>query len=116
MNTNEEKKKKEFMEEIGKMYDQLKEWEDKTKELSLTEIENKVIELGKRVEEKMMKAVIEEEEKHQTYEKQICPICGGELENKGNKEKRIETRIGSIKLKRKYYYCPNCQKGFFPPG
>jgi len=116
MNTNQEKKKKELMEETVMIFDQLMEWEDKASAPSLTEIENKVIELGKRMEEKMMKAVIDQGEKRQTHEKQVCPICGGELGNKGSKEKRIETQSGSLKLKRKYYYCPNCRKGFFPPG
>jgi uncharacterized protein with PIN domain len=43
-----------------------------------------------------------------------CPECQGELEPKGQKGNRVESRVGSLQLERSYYYCPRCRKGFFP--
>jgi uncharacterized protein with PIN domain len=104
------------MEEVKKLFDQVMEWEENAIEPSLIEIENRVLELRKKLGEKLMKTEMNEEENCQSSKKRVCFVCGGELESKGSKEKRIETQLGSIKLKRKYNCCPNCRKGFFPPA
>jgi hypothetical protein len=45
-----------------------------------------------------------------------CPECGQMCVYKGEKSKVVRTRSGDICLKRAHYYCPQCHKGFFPPG
>ena len=44
-----------------------------------------------------------------------CPMCGGKLHNKGKRTKRIVTLRGETEIKRSYYQCDGCHKGYFPP-
>ena len=45
-----------------------------------------------------------------------CPQCGRKMKNKGRHRRRVVTETGEVELKRAYYYCATCQRGFFPPG
>jgi YgiT-type zinc finger domain-containing protein len=46
-----------------------------------------------------------------------CPNCGGELEKKGKKRRKLATRGGKeVELEREYGVCPKCGQGIFPPG
>jgi hypothetical protein len=45
-----------------------------------------------------------------------CSGCGQEMQYKGLKHRYVRTRTGDVQLERAYYYCPGCQRGFFPPG
>jgi YgiT-type zinc finger domain-containing protein len=47
----------------------------------------------------------------------LCPKCGAELEKKGRKKRKLQTRGGQeIELERQYGECPKCGQGIFPPG
>ena len=47
----------------------------------------------------------------------VCPECGAELQAKGKKERKLQTRGGrEVKLEREYGICPQCGQGIFPPG
>jgi YgiT-type zinc finger domain-containing protein len=47
----------------------------------------------------------------------VCPSCGAELEKKGKKKRKLETRGGqAVELEREYAVCPKCGQGIFPPG
>jgi len=35
---------------------------------------------------------------------------------KGEKNNRVETRVGLMEIERGYFYCPQCKQGIFPPG
>lgn len=43
----------------------------------------------------------------------VC-YCGQIARYQGRREKEYSTTVGSLKLQRAYYHCPNCGKGFFP--
>ena len=46
-----------------------------------------------------------------------CPHCGAELQAKGKKKRKMQTRGGQeIELEREYGICPKCGQGIFPPG
>jgi YgiT-type zinc finger domain-containing protein len=46
-----------------------------------------------------------------------CPECGQELEKKGKKKRKLQTRGGKeIELEREYGVCPKCGAKIFPPG
>lgn len=46
-----------------------------------------------------------------------CPECGGQLESRGEKVRRLIThQERCIELKRSYGVCLACRAGFFPPG
>lgn len=116
MKTNQEKLKVEFMAEAELLFDQLMKWDEETSEPNMTQIENIILKIRQQLGEKMAQSLLVRQEKRQPTEKMICPNCRSELENKGQKKNRIESQIGSIQLERSYYYCPECRKGFFPPG
>ena len=40
--------------------------------------------------------------------------CGKEVKRAGEHERTVETMIGEIKLKRPYFWCESCKKGFYP--
>ncbi|RLG29502.1 hypothetical protein DRN97_11780 [Methanosarcinales archaeon] len=44
----------------------------------------------------------------------VCPRCGKEVKRAGEHERTVETMIGEIKLKRPYFWCESCKKGFYP--
>jgi YgiT-type zinc finger domain-containing protein len=47
----------------------------------------------------------------------VCPNCGAELEAKGKKGRKLQTRGGrEVEIEREYGICPKCGQGIFPPG
>ena len=47
----------------------------------------------------------------------VCPNCGVEMEKKGKKKRKMQTRGGrEVELEREYGICPKCGQGIFPPG
>ena len=116
MKRSQEKLKAEFMEEAEALFDELMVWEGENKEPDLTQIEEIVLKLRKRFGEQLAQAVIQRQEKRQPAKKISCPQCGGELVTKGEKNNRVETRVGLMEVERVYYYCPQCKQGIFPPG
>jgi uncharacterized protein with PIN domain len=116
MKKNAEELKAEFLAGAEELFDELMEWDDNTPEVTLTQLEEVVLKMRKRLGEQMAEAVVERQETRQPAEKQVCPECGGEMINKGQKDNHVESMLGGIELARSYYYCPKCRKGVFPPG
>jgi YgiT-type zinc finger domain-containing protein len=61
---------------------------------------------------------VSEEERWQTGgEGVVCPNCGAQLEKKGKKKRKLQTRGGQeVEVEREYAVCPQCGQGIFPPG
>jgi uncharacterized protein with PIN domain len=116
MKTSQEKLKAEFLAEAEALFDQLMAWDEQTDEPDLSQIEEIVLQLRQRLGQQLAQAVIARQEKRQPAERMVCPRCQGEVEPKGQKRNRVESRVGSVPLERSYYYCPRCRQGFFPPG
>jgi uncharacterized protein with PIN domain len=116
MKKSRAKLKAEFMAEAEELFDELMAWDEQTQEPDLSQIEEIVLKLRKRIGEQLAQKVLLRQEKRQPAEKIACPQCGEELVSKGLKGKQVETRVGNLQLERGYYYCPQCQQGFFPPG
>jgi len=50
-------------------------------------------------------------------ERPVCPACGGRVEARGAKTRRLTTTYErQITLTRSYAVCPACGTGLFPPG
>ena len=116
MKKSREQLKAAYLQEAEALFDELMEWDEETREPDLTQIEEKILELRKRFGERLAQQVIMRQEERQPAARVICPRCGGEMDPKGMKGNRIETRIGNLEIARDYYYCSNCKQGFFPPG
>src|SRR5512136_3139172 len=83
---------------------------------TLTQFENQVLTTRKVLSEAMLEGVLAGQETRQPAEPVRCPQCGQPTENKGPRTKEVETRAGTLRLRRQYHYCAHCLAGFFPPG
>lgn len=108
--------KVEFIAEAEELFDELMDWDQKTHKPDLTQIEEIILELRERLGKRLAEKVVMRQEQRQPAEKVYCPSCNQEMESKGPKHNRVESRIGSLAIERVYYYCPQCKQGFFPPG
>lgn len=115
MKAEEKKIKKELMTQAEIMIDELLEWDEKNNAPTMTEIEDIVLELRKRMSEKMAQALVGNQEQKQPVPGPTCAKCGKEMRNKGQKGNEVESRVGQIRVERGYYYCPKCKQGVFPP-
>ena len=116
MKPDREKLREEFLAEAGELFDELMDWDDETEAPNMTQIEDMVLELRKRFGQRVVEKIILRQEVRQPAERVMCPQCGEEMEPKGPKGNRVETRIGDLKIERAHYYCRRCKQGFFPPG
>jgi uncharacterized protein with PIN domain len=116
MKKSAEEQKSEFLSEAEELFDELMEWDENKSDVTLTQVEEKVLKIRKRLGEQLAQAVVARQENRQPAEKQNCPECGGEMLDKGQKDNHVESMAGGIKLERNYYYCPKCRQGDFPPG
>ena len=116
MKRTREQIKAELMKQAEREIDRLLEWEETTARPTLTQFENEVLKTRKALSEAMLTGVMTGQESHQPAEAVQCPKCGQPTENKGLQTKEVETRAGTLRLRRQYHYCPHCQAGFFPPG
>jgi uncharacterized protein with PIN domain len=105
-----------FLSEAEELFDELMAWDERTDRPNLTQIEEIVLALRKRFGERIAQQVLLRQEERQPAERVACPQCGKAMATKGLKANQVATRVGSLKLKRGYYYCPGCQQGLFPPG
>jgi uncharacterized protein with PIN domain len=84
--------------------------------MTLTEIEEAALEVGAVLEAAITAELAGAGETRVEPERPHCPRCGNELRHKGYRTKEVITRTGEVKVKRAYYYCQTCRRGFFPPG
>jgi hypothetical protein len=106
----------ELLAEAKEVIGELLDWNEETEAPTLTQIEDAVLELRKRMGERMAELVIEEQEAVRPVPGPACPTCGREMHYKDMKPTRIEARTGEMVLERAYYYCQDCRGGLFPPG
>jgi uncharacterized protein with PIN domain len=85
----------------------------KKDELDLSDIEHLVREAGQQVMQEMTNDLADAEAAKEEEAK--CPECGQRLRYKGKRKRKLVTETGEVSLERRYYYCPTCRKGFFPP-
>ena len=102
--------------EAQEVIDELLDWHDETEAPTLTQMEDIVLELRRRLGERMTEVMIEEQEAVRPVPGPACATCGEEMHYKDMKPTTIEARVGEVKLERAYYYCKQCRSGLFPPG
>jgi DNA repair exonuclease SbcCD ATPase subunit len=108
--------KAEMMTQAELMIDELLDWNEQTSEPTLTQIEDVILKLRKRLSEQLAVRVIQVQETTRPVPSPACPTCGREMHYKGVKHNAVESRVGCLDLERGYYYCKTCQAGLFPPG
>ena len=113
---NRAEQKARLMAKAEKLIDELLEWDEQTKRPNLTQIEEKVLELRKRMSAALAETVLEGQAGKEPVPGPKCPKCGKEMRYKGAKAVDVESRAGALKVERGYYYCPQCKESIFPPG
>lgn len=92
------------------------DWLEKSPTPTLTQIEDSVLHCRQQIGREMAETAIQAQDTVTVAPGPKCPTCGQEMESKSKKGKHITARVGDVKLKRTYYYCPHCRQGLFPPG
>ena len=78
----------------------------------ITQIEDRAIEIGDAVMAKMMERGLRAGTS--TDRRECCPSCGRPGHCKGNRDRLLQTRRGTVRLEEPEYYCSGCRKSFFP--
>ena len=114
MNSIDDELKKRLMAQAEAAIDEMLGTRKPVDEITLTEIEQLARVTGEQVMQHITDGLVKasEDEQDPTL---CCPDCGKRLHYKGKKDKPI-TETGETTVRRTYYYCPQCQKGIFPPG
>jgi len=115
MGKQREEIKAKLMEEAEVVIDELLDWEAQTERPTLEQIEQVVLDLRQRLSGRMVAGVVEKQDTIRPVPGPTCGECGQEMRYKGTLTKRVLGMTGEIELKRGYYYCTHCHRGFFPP-
>ena len=101
--------------QAAKMREELSAWNKAHPDATLDEIVAWVTprrrELMGQLVEEMATAECEAAE-----EEVLCPDCGKPVDFRAWRERQVIHFEGDSTLKRRYYYCPRCERGVFPPG
>ena len=116
MKYTRKQKQARLMAEAQSLIEEFLNWEEHTDQPDLTQIEDVVLRLRERLGQRMAEIAIADQEATQPVDAPNCPTCGAGMRYKGQKEKRVGSRVAELRLDRAHYYCARCQSGLFPPG
>ena len=109
-------KRRGFEKEALQLYDEMVAWRKAHPEATFDEIAGQVSIKRKRLMGQLLGELSVQKMEKEGWQEQVCPDCGGKLENKGVRTRQVVHSEGETELERPYYHCPNCGKGFFPLG
>ncbi len=99
----------------------MKEWRMQHARATFREIEAALDERLARVRARMLEDIVlasrATEWEDKVGEVPQCPECGEGLKRRGKRGRELTTlHEQTIRLEREYGECPQCKRGFFPPG
>ena len=107
--------KEKLLKELEAEVESYLDWYENMEDIKFRDIEQQVLRMRKRMSARLTQSLVEEESAA-TATMRHCPVCGTKLRKKGQKKKVVVTLTGEVEVKREHYYCPQCQRGFFPSG
>ena len=116
MKENKEEKRQRLQAKANRIIDEYLEWEEEHPRPDLMQIEEVALKLRKELGREIAQMAIENQASQTAAPGSKCGKCGKEMRYKGRKKTEVESRAGSLKVERGYYYCPECKESIFPPG
>jgi hypothetical protein len=116
MRRTREQVKAELLAEAEVMIDELLKWGEEASKPTLTELEEVLLRIRKRLSQRVGEVMLGEQEAVHPVPGPKCPTCQQEMHYKGMKTVQVESRLGTLELERSYHYCERCARGLFPPG
>lgn len=111
-----EKEKGAYLADVVKMYDELRQWREEHPKAGIDEIAEQIAPRRRELMGQLMKQLAQQQGEGEAIETLACPDCGETMVYKGNPKREVVHAEGEMKLKRAYYFCAHCERGFFPPG
>lgn len=111
-----EQLKRALLKDVDELVDNWVEWCESTDQPTFDSIEEAVLSVRQKFGQRLVERALEAQEGKQPVPEPSCPQCGNKLRNKGEKVVKIESRVGLLEIRRGYYWCTACSKGFFPSG
>ncbi len=108
-------KKAALMQRAETLIEELLDWTETTSQPTLTQIEDIALDLRQQFGQALSESALESQENADPVSLPSCPACGKTMRPKGAKPKTVVARVGELKLDRRYFYCPACEQGLFPP-
>lgn len=82
---------------------------------SLSDAEQMAIEIGRKVSQAMLSAMVEQIDEKKTYQGTYIECeCGNDARFVGYRQKWVRTLCGDIRVLRAYYHCRECKSGYTP--
>lgn len=111
---SEARRRAEFLEEAGRVYDRLRAWRGAHPEASFDEIGEEVSQERRRLVGRLLAELAAQPEEGGVGE-EVCAGCGKVMEEKGKRKRGVSHLEGEGTIERMYHYCSECQSGLFPP-
>jgi len=112
-----ERRRAEFLEKAGQMFDQLEGWYDEHLEASFGEIEAESRKQRRELMGEAIGVLINGRDTGMGVEAPHCQACGCEMGFEGYRRWEVHGLEGDTVLERAYYVCPECKgEAVFPPG
>jgi len=103
-----------LMERSESLVDQLLDWEGESPRMTFNEIEDAALELRRQLGLDVTGLLLEETAHNGSISddgaEPTCPKCGEGMQYAGDRPYSLETRLGTVDLKRGFYACPACGK------
>jgi hypothetical protein len=115
MRHTREQKRTELLKAAEAMIEEFLDWEEQANKPNLTEIEDEVLRLRRQLGQQMAEVAVADQDAVQLVEAPLCPQCGERMRYKGQKRHSVESRVGTLALRRGYYHCSRCRERVFPP-
>lgn len=106
----EEKLVGQAREAIRKLLDELPDAD----KVTMSDMERATGAMGHRVMQETLQQLVKGDEEKQAGVE--CEACGVGMTARGRRRKRVVTVRGEVEIERRYYVCPQCGQGRFPPG
>lgn len=108
--------KAELLKRFEQEVDELLDWQERSQAPNLSQFEEEILTARKEISIALLEEMLQGEEQREPVAAPRCENCGQPMEGKGKQPQVVETRVGTLRLKREYYYCAHCKVGVFPPG